>query len=333
MSTTASAARSVPRSVPDGATSAVDVDRPILICGVGRSGTSLLQSMLNAHPSIAIPAETHFFRRHVAPRRTREKIELVGVNALVQKLRSDELFARINISPEDAVSGEQDGALDLLRVYRNMLELCAERDGKQRVGDKDPRNLDFLPELATAFPDAAVLHIIRDPRAVVHSRMRAAWSAGRPWRSHALIAQEQLRRGRRNGHALFGSRYLEIRYEDLVTEPVETLSLVCAHVDVPFDPAMLDFGSSARKLVAKEEMSWKKETLGPLLSNNGAKWREGLEPAQVAFIEGICIEAFDNAGYEREMPRGGVLSEAVHGSARSLARLACALRRIKETRR
>ena len=200
-------------------------------------------------------------------------------------------------------------------------------------GTRTPRNLDFLPELAAAFPDAAVLHIIRDPRAVVHSRMKAAWSAVRPWRSHALIAQEQLRRGRQNGQTLFGSRYLEIRYEALVAEPAETLGLVCAHVGVPFDPAMLDFSSSARKLVAKEEMSWKKETLGPLLSNNDAKWRDGLEPAQVAFVEAICVEAFDNAGYEREMPRGGALSEAAHGSARSLARLACGLRRIKETRR
>ena len=311
----------------------VDVSRPIMICGVGRSGTSLLQSMLNAHPSVAIPPETHFFRRYVAPRRTRKKIEAETVDALVRRLHGDESFARLDMPVEEVVAGEQDAALDLVRVYRRMLEHWAQREGKQRIGDKDPRNLDFLPGLAAAFPDAAVLHIIRDPRAVVHSRMNASWSAGRPWRSHAIVAQEQLRRGRADGQRLFGARYLEVRYEALLVDPRATLTRICEHIDVPYDPAMLEFGESARRLVSTDEMAWKKETLGPLLTNNSAKWRDGLEPAQVAFVEAVCVEAFDHAGYEREMLRGGLASRLTHGAARALACVAFELRRCKETLR
>ena len=49
----------------------VDLERPVLVCGIGRSGTSLLQSMLNAHHDLCFPPETHFFRRFVAEHRTR----------------------------------------------------------------------------------------------------------------------------------------------------------------------------------------------------------------------------------------------------------------------
>lgn len=318
---------------PEALAVTVDVSRPILVCGVGRSGTSLLQSMLNAHPEIAVPPETHFFRRYVAPRRTRRHIEAESVDALVRRLRDDAEFARCGMPVEEVVAGERDGALDLVRVYRRILEHWAQREAKPRVGDKDPRNLDFLPELAAAFPDAFVVHIVRDPRAVVHSRTKAAWSASRPWWSHAIIAQEQLRRGRRNGSELFGDRYLEVRYERLLADPKGELERVCEHVGVAFDAAMLEFGDSARRLVADDEMSWKKETLGPLLTENDAKWREGLEASQVAFVEAVCVEAFGSLEYERTAPPRGIARIGGHGPVRALARAAYTLRRWKETLR
>ncbi|MEM9381257.1 MAG: sulfotransferase, partial [Planctomycetota bacterium] len=183
------------------------------------------------------------------------------------------------------------------------------------------------------FPSGLVVHIVRDPRAVVHSRMNAAWSKDRPWWSHAIVAQEQLRRGRRLGRACFGERYLEVRYEELLARPRATLEAVCAHVDVPFDAAMLDFGGSARRLVAEDEIGWKKETFGPLLTDNDAKWRGGLDARQIGFIEAVCVEAFDRFGYERFGERPGPVRRAVLAGARAAGRSAYAARRWREARR
>lgn len=337
--THARAAEDAPRPAPPRpapprpeAPAGVDLDRVVLVCGVGRSGTSLLQSMLNAHPELALPPETHFFRRYVAPDRTRRAHAAMGIADLARTLERDTDFARAGVAPLDVLEGEQDGAIDLARVHGRLLRAWAAPGGKSRVGDKDPRNLDFLPELARAYPRGYAVHIVRDPRAVVQSRTKAAWSARRPWWSHALIAQEQLRRGRRAGGEHFGDRYLEVRYESLVAAPAEELARICRHVGVAYDDAMLDFGASAERLVGADEMGWKRETLGPLLPGNVDKWRNALDPAQVRFIEGVCVEAFDRLGYERSERRAAAPARALHAGARAAARAACAARRIRDTR-
>lgn len=312
--------------------SPVDVRRPILICGVGRSGTSLLQSMLNAHPHVAVPPETHFFRRYVAAGGTRTRVEGESVAAFAAELAQDEDFLRAEQSPEDALAAETDHAIDPVRVYRRILAHWARRSGKSRVGDKDPRNLDVLEDLHGAFPDAVVLHIIRDPRSVVYSRTKAEWSASRPWWSHALIAQEQLRRGRRVGRELFGESYHEVLYENLLADPAAALRRVADACGVAFDAAMLDFGASARSLVAASEVGWKKETFGPLLADNATKWKEGLSRGQVNFIERVCVEAFDHLGYERSLGGAGArpVSFGMDTAARSAFSVVYGLRRRKE---
>ena len=106
---------------------AVDVERPVVICGVGRSGTSLLQSMLNAHPELCFPPETHVFRRYVANAAARRRYESLGPLALQAALQADADFARAGIEAGDFVThvdGESvlgltlDEAVDLMRGLR-----------------------------------------------------------------------------------------------------------------------------------------------------------------------------------------------------------------------
>lgn len=303
----------------EGPRDAVDLDRPVLVCGVGRSGTSLLQSMLNAHPELAFPPETHFFRRHVMP----GELDAWGGperEALRQRLADDPDFARAAVDPAVVLAAHSP-----LGGFRALLAEVARVQGKQRVGDKDPRSIDCLPELARAFPEAHVVHVVRDPRDVLVSRMKAAWSAHRPWWVHPLIQAEQLRRGRTEGPACFGERYLEVRYEALIASPDFELRRVCRHLELDFAPAMLDFGASARSLVDARELSWKKETLGPLLAGNAGKWRAALTPFQVAWTEAVCAESFDELGYRRA-DGGSALLDAAAAVGRAAMRRAYARR-------
>lgn len=275
---------------------------PILICGVGRSGTSLLQSMLHAHPSVVFPPETHFFRRYLANSPRRRSLEEQGPTAFADRLAEDADFARAGVDIdsliERSVLGSSKG-FRLLDVFRTFLATVAEREGAERVGDKDPRNIDHLPALRSAFPRAHVVHVIRDPRDVLLSRTKAAWSASRPWWLHPMIYREQLARGRRQGVRHFAKRYIELRYEDLITDPVTVLQRVCDHVGIDYDPAMLDFGQAARGLVDEREMSWKRETLGPLLPDNTGKWKKALSPTQVRWTERLCGRALKDHGYPK----------------------------------
>lgn len=279
------------------------VRAPLFVCGVGRSGTSLVQSMLAAHPAVCMLPETHFFRRYVARAGTRRRLERGGVGAFEDRLRFDADFARAGIAPMELVE-EALGACDTLAMHQRLLRLVLRREGGERVAEKDPRLIDHLPALHAAYPDAYVIHVLRDPRDVLLSRTKAAWAKGRPWWLEVLVAREQLRRGRQLGETLFGERYLELSYEELLSRPRETLLDLCERTGLAFEEAMLDdFGRSAQRLVDQREMSWKKETLGPLLSDNSGKWREGLTPLQVRLVEGVCVESFGELGYARSDER------------------------------
>ncbi len=284
----------------------VDVDRLILVCGVGRSGTSLIQSMLNAHPKISFPPETHFFRRYLPNRSRADALARRGPLRFRKLIEKDQYYRRLGMDVGELLNPYVRGERDFSPgdVYRRMLCLYASKAGAERVGDKDPKAVDYIRALALTFPSAYIVHIVRDPRDVLASRMKAAWSSRWPWWLHVLVYAIQISRGKDDGRQLFRDRYMEVKYEDLIANPVETLTTVCKHIGIEFDMGMLAFGRSAGQLVAEEEMQWKKETLGPLLTENKGKWHKVLSPRQIFFTEIVCSNVFDEFGYRRVRATG-----------------------------
>lgn len=271
------------------------------IVGVGRSGTSLLQSMLAAHSQIAFPPETAFMRRYVARGAITGELDRKGTGAVADMLAGDEYFQRTSLDARELVQrvGEKghitDGA-----VYREMLRVAADRQEKARAGDKDPRSVEFLGLVLRVLGNCHVVHVIRDPRDVLASKKKAEWSRGRGILRHVFANRLQIKMGRADGPRLFGKRYQEVIYEKLLEKPDEELRKLCEGLGVDYEPSMLDdFGQSARRLVSEKEMSWKKETLGPLLVNNHGKWKNSLNDREAALVELVCKEHFAAGGYEK----------------------------------
>ncbi len=260
----------------------------LLIVGVGRSGTSLLQSMLNAHSEICFLPETQFLRNHVINRSQNTINNTAERDRFIQELRADQSYKRSEIAPEAVVEvGDSYAA-----VYHKFLNAFRENKGKKLVGDKDPRVIDFIAKLRNLNDSPRLIHIMRDPRAVVASRMKADWSKHWPFFMHIFLYRAQFERGRRKGKSLFGNSYHELYYEDLISDPSQQLRKICDFLQVLFEPAMLEFQSSAKELIDKREYQWKKETTGPLLSSNANKWKENLTNDQVFMIEYLCSGIF-----------------------------------------
>src|SRR5690606_1395939 len=97
-------------------------------------------------------------------------------------------------------------------------------------------------------------------------------------------------------------------YEDLVAQPQTSLRKVTQFLNIPFSEEMLNFGESARKLVDKKEMQWKKETFGPLLTDNTQKWKKQLTAEQIYLIQKICSTTFDKHPYKKENVKVSLLT-------------------------
>lgn len=274
---------------------------PVVVVGVGRSGTSLLQAILHAHPEVSFLPETHFFRRYAGPALSRVWWRLRGPKRLAERLRSDREFGRAGFDPSEVLAPFLSGSKHFRphRAYQRLLALHGRREEVGIVGDKDPRLVDFIPALERRVPRVRVIHVIRDPRDVLVSRRKAEWSRHRTDASHLLAYRAQMRRGRTTGRRCLGERYLEVRYEDVLREPQQTLSRVCKHLGVQYQPEMMAFGERAGELVTEEEWQWKKETTGPLRRDNIGNWQGEMRRRTLQIVERTCIDPFPDLGYSR----------------------------------
>lgn len=266
----------------------------VFIIGVGRSGTSLLQSMLNAHPKITILPETQFLRNFIL-KNPLEDISSENLAELRIKMKSDEKFARLKIYPDELSSG----VTNKRELYIKLLKKYSEGKNIELIGDKDPRLIDYLIPFSRLNLSPKIIHIMRDPRGVVASRMKADWSKKWPFFMHVFLYKAQFEYGRRLGKKLFGHNYTELYYKELVSNPSGELEKICCFLEVSYNKRMLEFQESAKKLMDDREIQWKRETTGPLLSENVEKWKNSLSISQVYFIEQICSKEISNHKFGR----------------------------------
>jgi Sulfotransferase family len=140
-------------------------------------------------------------------------------------------------SIEAKVLSECRSAADFQRI---VMEEVAQAQGVDRWADSTPTNIPYLLEIKRGFPDALVVHIIRDGRNAALSLDRHGWSRPLPWdRKRSLLAAglywEWIVRKGRNLGALIKPDYIEVRYEDLVNKPRETLAILGRFIDHDLD--------------------------------------------------------------------------------------------------
>ena len=141
---------------------------PFFIVGSGRSGTTMLRLMLDAHPDVAVPAESHFvdelaraWPRYVRAGRIDADavVRSIGKRLDLMGIPRGEARERLAALPTTAVSDAVDS---VFRIY-------ADAHGKSRWGDKTPGYVLSMPLLAEVFPGSRFVHLIRDGREVALS--------------------------------------------------------------------------------------------------------------------------------------------------------------------
>ena len=137
-----------------------------------------------------------------------------------------------------------------------------EKTDARYSADKDPRNIEFLDTILARWPSAKVIHIYRDPRDVLASKQKAAWSRGRNIYFHLAAGAAQFDLAMRFQNQFGNHRIMPVQYEHLLTDTAGTLKQICKWLGIDFESQMLEFGTTAAALTSSDEMQWKKETLG-----------------------------------------------------------------------
>ncbi|MGH8773887.1 MAG: sulfotransferase family protein [Jiangellaceae bacterium] len=308
----------------------------VFVVGCGRSGTTVLRTVLDSHPELAVSHEGGF----VYPlSRRRARYERPGGFA-VEAFATDLLAARavrtnLALTDEDvhaALDGEP--VVDYPDAVRRIFAYYAARQGKERYGDKMPGYVQHLPALAELFPEARFVHIIRDGRDVALSSMAIE---GNTLDVLALAINWKLRveTGRTDGGALTPGRYHEVRYEALTGEPESQVRHLCAFLDLDFDPTMLEFSRRRDGTPAKVLVNPRHARLAEPLSAGPRSWRTHMARPDLETFEAVAGALLSELGYDRAVPSPPLTARskaawgwARHQSQRVRARLPGMLRRV-----
>jgi hypothetical protein len=279
---------------------------PFFVLGHPRSGTTLLRAILSRHPDVFVPPENGGLWRmirvfgDVRSRSWEEVVDRVlaefeqGYDYATWALDTAELRDRARQIPEQ----QRNLAALIGFVYQVYGEQHA--PGKAVWGDKTtPGSFDYLGKLSLVYPDAAYVHIIRDGRDCVASAMKAGFFnrdialAARAWRDNVSLC-------RRFGVARADAgRYLELRYESLVSDPAQQLPGICRVLGITPDPAMLEHDDSIfARLPDVSVLHQHANVARPVFRGSVGKWRRGLSPQQLQTVEKIMGSELEHCGYQ-----------------------------------
>jgi hypothetical protein len=277
--------------------------------------------MLASHPSIGFLPETSFLRRYVA-----EPNSTLDVYLLKEKVLNDERVGRLGACLKNFSFDSLNCSHPEIELYESFFDLT---DGKAYCGDKDPRLVEFTTFIAAKWPDSKIIHLYRDPRDVLVSKKKAAWSRRRGLFFHLVAGVAQYRLGTMN--RIPDAQLRKVKYEELISKPSEILKSICEWLDIPFNSRMLNFGAAAKKMTSDNEYQWKKETFGPLLVGNSEKWKAELSSFEVTAVETANSQLMNAGNYSRSKMKAisWLPSLALGLLAGLLARLYCIRRKSK----
>lgn len=295
---------------------------PVIITGADRSGTSLLYALLGTHPNISMVRRTNMFRWF--HRQFGDLADPANFERCLAKMLRYERLAPLE--PDEARLRREFalGEPTYGRLFDLMHRHHAERAGKPRWGDKSLHTEHYADQVFAEFPQARMIHVMRDPRdrhASVIKRYPDVTRHTGPVTGRWLASARALRRNL----ILYPDRYLLVRYEDLARSPEEILVAVCAFIGEHYTPEML----TMRGVPEHQEgnSSFEQFAPGTISTRAIGRYRAVLSRRDIAYIETMAAGEMRRLGYlpsraERTRLRAGDLPFAAENVARMLAWIA-----------
>jgi protein-tyrosine sulfotransferase len=260
------------------------VNAPIFIGGAGRSGTTLLRVMLNAHPRLCSGPEFKLLPQAIELyRETLAQKEILKSYFLEQR-DVDEMFSRL---------------------IQSFFENFRSNAHASRMVEKTPHNVLIMRELASIMPDARFIHVIRDGRDVACSLLKMKWygpdgklvwyvsdlgNAAKYWVEVVTKGLEDAQ------HPSLRGKVTALRYEDLVADPAQAMKDVLAFLDEPWSDAVLEHARVARGYEPRESST--DQVSRQIYSSSVGRWRKEFSEDDVEEFREIAGDLLLRLGYQ-----------------------------------
>jgi hypothetical protein len=270
---------------------------PLFIAGPDRSGTTLMYALLASHPDVSMVRRTNMWRYFHG--RYGDLARPANLERCLDAMVGYRRMRHLRPDPERILREFLEGPPTYGRLFALFHQHNAERVGATRWGDKSLHTEHSADRVFAEFPDARIIHMVRDPRdryASVRARngqelSRVGAATGR-WLASA-------RAGRRN-EARYPDRYLIVRYEDLAQAPDRTMRHVCAAIGLGYTPGLLTMSGAPDHRDSGGNSSFGDLVPGTISTGAIGRFRRAVPPVDVAFIQLVAGRQMAALGYERE---------------------------------
>ena len=258
---------------------------PIFAGGMFRSGTSLFRAMLGQHSAISAGLETAWFELDWENGRGRGSEALSEYVARTSGFYDEDLAIAKKMAADSA---DPEAFIDKL------LEAKTRRDGSKRWVEKTPGNVRFADRIFRRWPDARMVHIIRDPRDVFASlRQGGKWDTVEEFSSRWCETFSGWEGSKKSG-VVTDENGLEIRYESLVLDPARTMAKVLEFAGESWDPSVSVYSPQDQDYKKVLEATGKASTPLARLAKPLSKGRIGIWQDTLSTQEILAAEAYVN---------------------------------------
>lgn len=280
---------------------------PVFVVGMNGSGTSMMLDSLGRHPQLyAIPNETLMMPYIIS--RARRFGELSNSNNFQAywQFAIDQMpvLVRFNDGVKPEIPSDWGSyPRTIAGVFDGIFSSLAKTKGKRRWCEKTPDHVQHVRLLSEVFPRSRFIHMIRDGREVACSIAR------RQFRHPELVIyrwKKLVNLGQADG-AMLGERYMELKYEDLTSDPRSEMARVCEFLSLDFDEHVL----SSRMPQSPKRKSLTKGELGAI-SANPMKWPQYFDSRSVKRLEQISGATLSHLGYRVENATGDRAPSRIH---------------------
>ncbi|MEB3282710.1 MAG: sulfotransferase [Lyngbya sp.] len=258
----------------------------IFLVGCPRSGTTLLQSLLAAHPQIASFPEAHFFRHLLGGRKPwQSRLRMASPTARDRFLQFLEEVGHPEMKhylPPYAIF-----TLQYVWAFLNVLDDLTLQEGKNIWLEKTPSNLHYISYIEKRVPNAKFIHIIRNGSDVVASLYEVThkypeiWSGA--WDIDRCI-QQWVKDVKLSRKYVNQPNHILVSYEDLVNQTQENLEKLCDFIGISFNLIMIqNHGEAAQKLITEYE-PWKASVNQKVDANRESKFNKIFNENQQDYI-------------------------------------------------